>query len=182
MWTPLIAFPRRRRTQAEVAPGCRGGQSAACCSHQETLSDEERLGHFFDRFAFLADRYGQRRQANRPTAETAAHRAQDLAVEPIETQIIDFVELECHPSDVAVHLSLCSYLSEIADPPQQPVGDPRRAPRSPGDFSGAGVIDLSTEQGGGAVHDVLERRRVVEVELSGEAEAVAQGTWQQSSP
>src|SRR5215203_3606441 len=141
MWTPLITLPRCRRTQAEVAPGRRRGQSAARCSHQETLPDKERLGHFFDRLAFLADRDGQRRQANRPTAETAAYRVQDLAVEPIETQFIDFVELECHPSDVAVHLSLCSYLSEIADPQQQPVGDPRRAPRSPGDFSGRSVIN-----------------------------------------
>ena len=88
MWTPAVTRPRWWRTQAEVSPGRRRSQSAARCSHQETLPDEERLGHFFDRLAFLADRDGQRRQAHRPAAETAAHRVQDLAVQPIEPQHI----------------------------------------------------------------------------------------------
>ena len=70
-------------------------------------------------------------------------------------------------------------LGVVADPAQQPVGDPRRAARARGDLGGAVGRGGYAEQPGRAVHDLVELVGVVELEVAGEAEPVAQRAGQQ---
>ena len=53
-----------------------------------------------------------------------AQRLEDRAVEPVQTRPVDLVEVQ----RVAGHLEradpVCPHLRVVADPPQQPVGDP----------------------------------------------------------
>src|SRR6202030_1679357 len=68
-----------------------------------------------------------------------------------------------------------SDLCVIAHAAQYPVGDPGRAPRSPGDLRHRVVVDLDVEEAGRPGHDPLELRLGVEVQAVDGAEAVAQG-------
>ena len=67
-----------------------------------------------------------------------------------------------------------AHLGEIADAPQEPVDDPRRAARAPGDLERALGVDLDLEEPGRARDDLRELRGRIELEACDDAEAVAQ--------
>ena len=78
--------------------------------------------------------------------------------------------------DFAVFL----HLGKIAHPPQQPVGDARRAARAAGDFPRAFRADLKTEDAGRARDDSRQFVDAVEIQPLHDAETVAQGRREQS--
>src|SRR5262245_37569753 len=71
----------RRRVEAEVAEGLRGEEPAARRPLDEPLLDQERLDDVLDRVARLADRGGDRLDADRPAAEAFGDQRQVAAVE-----------------------------------------------------------------------------------------------------
>ena len=71
----------------------------------------------------------------------------------------------------------------VAHPAQQPVGDARGAAAAAGDLGdGPRRSIVEPEQRGGAGEHLLELGVVVELEVRGEAEAVAQRVGQQPGP
>ncbi len=73
-------------------------------------------------------------------------------------------------------------LDEVADAPQQPVGDARGPARALGDLTRPFDVDLDVEDAGGTDDDAGQGVGVVEVEPPHEPEAVAQGTGEQPGP
>src|SRR4051794_28875785 len=71
-------------------------------------------------------------------------------------------------------------MGEVADPPEEPAGNARRAPRASGNLSGALVAQVYAQQSGSAADDLLELFDGVEVEPDRDSEAVAQRCSQQS--
>ena len=71
-------------------------------------------------------------------------------------------------------------LGEVANPLQQPVGDPRRAARALRDHALAGGLDLDLEDRRRAVHDPRQVLGLVVLEALADAEAVAQRRRQQA--
>ena len=121
----------------------------------------------------------------RPTgraAEPAAEDVEDGAVEPVEPELVDLVEVERCVRDLEGDRAVGADLGVVADPAQQPVGDPRRAARPRGDLGRTLRRDGYAEQPGRAVHDPVELGDVVELEVAGEAEPVAQRPGQQPGP
>ena len=159
---------------ARVATRPRGVRARRPDAHQEGLRD------LLDGLALLPHRDGQGGDAHRPAAEAAAQHVEHRPVEPVEAGLVDLVELEGRARHRQGHHTVGAHLGVVADPAQQPVGDARRAPRAGGDLGGALGGQLDPEQAGGAVHDEVELVRLVELEVGGEAEAVAQRAGQQA--
>jgi hypothetical protein len=63
---------------------------------------------------------------------------------------------------------------EIAHPPQQPPGDPRRAPRAFRHLARPVGGHVERQQARGAAHHLLQFRHAVEIEPHRDAETVAQ--------
>ena len=115
--------------------------------------------------ALLADGHRQRGDTHRPAAEAATQGVEDGPVEPVEAQVVDVVEGQRPgrdlPGDDAVGLDL----GVVADPPQQPVGDPGGAPGPTGDLGRPLGRERHIEQRGGAVQDALQLCDLVEVQV-----------------
>ena len=71
-----------------------GGRPTAGGSLDQSLLKEIRLVHILDRVGLLANGYGERREADRTAAELLADRAQDLAIEPVESLVVDLEQIE----------------------------------------------------------------------------------------
>ena len=112
-----------------MLPGGGGGDPAARRPGQEALPDQERLGDLLDGLALLTDRDRQRGEADRAAAEPPAQRVEHGPVEPVEAELVDLVELERGVRDLEGDDAVGADLGVVADPAQQPVGDPRRAAR-----------------------------------------------------
>ena len=75
-----------------------------------------------------------------------------------------------------------AHLGEVAHPAQQAQRDTRRAAAAAGDLGDAVGRDRHLQQAGGAAHDLLHRRQLVEVEAVDRAEAGAQRRGHQRQP
>ena len=60
----------------------------------EAELEQVRLVDVLDRVRLLAERDRERRQADRPAVEALDDRAQQLAVDPLETRLVDVEQLE----------------------------------------------------------------------------------------
>src|SRR6185437_9641163 len=68
---------RRRRAEAQMGPGRRGGDTAAGRACEQAGPDEERLGHLLDGRDLLAHSNRDRADAHRPAPEPAHQGVQD---------------------------------------------------------------------------------------------------------
>ena len=84
--------------------------------------------------------------------------------------------------DLAVDRRRIADQGEIAQPPQQPAGDARRAAGAGRDLVGAVGGHADAEHAGAAGDDQLEFRRGVEIEPDRDAEAVAQRIGEEARP
>ena len=84
--------------------------------------------------------------------------------------------------DVAGDDPVGAHLGIVTDPTEQAVGDPRGAARAGGDLGTALGLGLDPEEAGRAPDDGVELVGLVELQLGGEAEPVAQGPGQQAGP
>ncbi len=94
--------------------------------------------------------------------------------------LVDLEQLEGRAGQVAGHHAVGPHLREVADPPQEAVGDARGAPRAGRDLDAGGLLHLDVEQVGRAPHDALEVGGLVELQVGGEAEPVAQRAGEQT--
>ncbi len=113
-----------------MLPGGRRRDAATRSAGQETEADEEGLGELFDGFALFADGHGERLDADRSPAEALAQSSKDGPVEAVESECVDFIQVERGVGRRLVDDALGSDLGEVADPSQQPVGDTGCATRA----------------------------------------------------
>ena len=104
-----------------------GDHTTAWGSLQEAELEQVRLVDVLDRVGLLAERDGDRGEADRASAELEGDRLEELAVDPLEPSLVDLVELERLPRDVRGDRALVPYLRDVPDAPEDPVGDARRA-------------------------------------------------------
>ncbi len=78
------------------------GHAAARRAHDESLLDEERLDHVFERAALFADGGGDALDADRAAVELLDDREQELAIERVEALRIDFEHVERGVGDGSV--------------------------------------------------------------------------------
>ena len=128
----------------------------------------------------LGDRDRQGREADRAAAELGRDGVEQGAVAAVEPAGVDLEHLQRGGGDVGVDRPGSLHLGEVADPLQQPVGDPRRAARARGDRLRALGVDLDLEDARRALDDLREVRGAVVLEPVADAEAVAQRRGQQA--
>src|SRR5271165_5853643 len=96
--------------------------------------------------------------------------------------LVYFVELKRGPGEIPGDHAVGTDFGVVAHPAQQPVGDPRRPARPGGKLGRALVGERYPEQPGRPADDDLELVRLVEVQVGGEAEPVAERSRQQPGP
>jgi hypothetical protein len=101
-----------------------------------------------------------------PPAEAAAEHVEHGPVEAVEPGFVDLVELQRAAGDVAGDDAVGTDLGVVADPAQQPIGDPRGAPGAGGDLGRSGRLEGYVEQPGRTVHDQVELVGLVELEVA----------------
>src|SRR5688500_11821649 len=84
----------RRWYQAEMFPGARGRHPAPGGAGDQPGAHQERFTALFHGGGLLADRDRQRRDTHRSPAEATHERTEDSSVEPVETELVDVVDLE----------------------------------------------------------------------------------------
>jgi len=70
-------------------------------------------------------------------------------------------------------------LCPVSDAPEKAIGDPWRATRTSSDFADPLLVYRHPQQAGRSAEDRLQVGRVVEIQVSREAEAITKRTWQQ---
>src|SRR6185436_544294 len=133
---------RARWIEPEVAIRLRGRDASAWCALQESVLDEERLVDLLEGARVLADGGGDGADTDRPAVELLDDGLENARVHVVEPELIDLEQLESVGGDFAIDPSARLHLGEVADPPQQPVGDARRAARSLGYLLSAVLIDV----------------------------------------
>ena len=78
------------------------------------------------------------------------HGGKIAPVHGIETAAVDLETGERLIGDLGGDGPVAGHRGEITDPAQEPVGNPGRAPRAAGDFPGAVIGELDTEDAGAA--------------------------------
>jgi hypothetical protein len=146
---------------------------------EEADPDQERLGDLLHGLPLLPHGDGQGGDADGSAPEVPAQHLDDGAVEGVEPQLVDLVQLEAAAGHVVGDHAVGLDLGVVADPAEQPVGDARRAARPRGDLRGALVGQVDAEQAGRAVHDAVEVGGLVVLQPGGEPEPVAQRARQQ---
>ena len=84
---------------------------------------------------------------------------------------IDTEHVESFLGDLARDAAVRANLSKVAGAAQEPVGNARRAPATPGNFFGTGVVHLNVQDFRGAVQDDEQIPGLVEIQPVDDAEA-----------
>src|SRR5207342_1357061 len=169
-----------RQPQVLVGPG--RDHAAARGALEQALLEQVGLEHVLDRVGLLADRDGQGREPDRAAAELGRDRVEQGAVAAIEAAGVDLEHLQGEGGDLGVDRAAIPDLGDVADPLQQPVGDPRRAARALCDRPRPLGVDLDPEDAGRTDDDLAQVLGAVVLEAVREAEAVAQRCGQQAGP
>ena len=119
---------------------------------------------------------------DRSAVEPGEHDLHHRAVEAIEAELVDVVELERRVAPRRGPRRAPCTSAIVAHPTQQPVGDARCAAAAPGDLGERLAVDVEAEQRRRAREHLLEFAVVVELEVRGEPESVAQRVRQQPRP
>src|SRR5829696_7165891 len=166
--------------QPEVLVCPLGQDPAARGALHQTLLEEVGLEDVLDRVGFLADRDGERGEANRSSRELRGHQLEELAIMAVESGPVHLEHLERIRGELRVDLAPVLDLRKVADTAQQPVGHPRGPPGATRDLLRAVRIDLDVEDSRRAQDDLAKIRGLVVLEPVGDAEAVAQRCRQQT--
>src|SRR5687768_2950614 len=112
-----------RRCQAEILVGAGGRDTAARSAIEEPRLNEEGLVDILDGVLLLVNRRGQAVHANRTAVELVDDRAQQVAIDLIESLIIDLEQLQGIRGHGHGNPSLRADLGEVADAAKATVGD-----------------------------------------------------------
>ena len=134
------------------------GDPAARGALEEALHDEEGFVDLLDGGGILAERDGQRAEADRAAGELVDGGFEDALVHFVEAVVVDLEHCEGGDGGGAVDGAVGADLGEVADPAQQGVGDARGAAGAGGDGGGALGSGVDVEQAGGAHDDAAEFR------------------------
>src|SRR5208337_1808722 len=126
--------------------GALRGDAAARRARQEAFLQQVGFVNFLDGVRFLADCGGKAFYTYRAAVELVDYRAENRAVHLVEACRVDFEQLESAERDFARDDRRFVDLREVADAPQQAVGDSRRSARTRRYFSGSFLIDCHLKQ------------------------------------
>ncbi|CDN43722.1 hypothetical protein BN871_DJ_00040 [Paenibacillus sp. P22] len=157
-----------------MAVGRRSDDTPSRSPLQEADLHEIRLVHILDRLAFLADRRCDRVQAYGAAAIVGDHRLQHLVVDPVESERIHRDQRQRLLGELVRNDAVAADLREIANPLEEPVGDPRRSPRAQCDLGGRIADHADLQNLGGAGDDERQLVRAVILQPADDSEAVAQ--------
>ena len=104
--------------------------AAARRALEEAELEQVRLVDVLDRVGLLAERDGERRQADRAALELERDRAQELAVGALEPLAVDLHQRQRLARDLVRDRALVAHLGDVADTTQDAVGDSRCSARA----------------------------------------------------
>lgn len=91
--------------KAQVGPSRRRRHPPPGGSHEQALTDQERLVHVLDGLGGLRHADGQSRQPHRSAAEALAQRTQKRPVDLVEPSLVNTEQLESFSGRGLVHLA-----------------------------------------------------------------------------
>ena len=120
------ALSAGRRDSKMIVGELRGDASAGCAVQKSNL-DEERFVDFLNCIRFFRERCRQRAHSDRPTLILLDDGEQQLAIDLVESMLVDFEHLERGLGSRKVDLPRAAHLGIVADPSQQAIRDARSA-------------------------------------------------------
>jgi hypothetical protein len=135
--------------------------------------NQERFVHILDGLLGLTHADGQCAQTNRPPAELLAEIGKYRTIDFVEPQTIDAEQGQTVVCGCGIDGAVAAHLGEISDSAKKSVGDTRRAPSAPRDFTGTLLVEGNTKDASGAHHDELEFIGVVVIQSGHEPKAIA---------
>src|SRR5664280_3302242 len=144
----------RGRFETEVGVRERGGDTSPRRPHEEALTYQERFGDLLDGLGLLPHGDRQRAQAHRSTAELAADCLQHAPVQPVETELVNLVQLQGLESQRVGHDAVAPHLRHVPYASQEAVRDAWRAPRARRDELCGSAFDRYVEALSRSVDDV----------------------------
>src|SRR5215469_809715 len=108
-----------RRVEAEVAVRAFSRHASAGRPVQKAVLDQKRLVDVFDGVLLFADRGGDAPDADGTAAELVDDRTQQLAVDLVESVLVDFEHLQGRTRDVERDAAVRANLRVVANAPQQ---------------------------------------------------------------
>jgi hypothetical protein len=113
-------------------------------------------------------------EADRAAVEAMDDGVEELSVHDVEPVQVDVEHHQRAVGDRLGDRAVALHVGEVADAPQQPVGDPRRAARAARDLAAPSSSSGDVEQPRRAADDLRQLVGAVELEPRDDAEAVAQ--------
>src|SRR6266550_2970826 len=125
----------------EVGAAERGDRAAAGRPLDEAELQEVRLVHVLDRVRLLAERRREGAEPDRATAVLLRDRPQELAVEPLEPNLVDLEQFQRLPRDGGRDGALMPHLRDVPDAAEDPVAHARRPAGAAGDLAVLVVVE-----------------------------------------
>src|SRR6185369_6248811 len=138
------ALSAGRRDSKMIVGELRGDASAGCAVQKSNL-DEEGFVDFLYCIRFFRERCRQRAHSDRPTLILLDDGEQQLAIDLVESMLVDFEHLERGLGSRKVDLPRAANLGIIADPSQQAIRNAWSATRAAGNFPSAFFVDFDAQ-------------------------------------
>jgi ribulose 1,5-bisphosphate carboxylase large subunit-like protein len=142
---------------------------------QQTLLQQKGLHHSLKGGGIFPQTSRQRVEPNGAAAITVLEQMQQAPVAGIEAAAIHPVQAEGLVHQLGTHLAVAAYCGHITHPPQQAIGNARRAPAAARHLQGSRSIELDLQQAGRPLHDRLQIIEAVKLQPLDQAEAIPQG-------
>ena len=138
------------------------------------MLDQKRFDHIFERAPLFANGRGETVDPHRTPVELIDDGAEKLTIERVETERVDFEQIERGDRDLGGDTAVTAHLGVIARAAQQAIRDTRRTARSLGDPPCAFASQRHTEDGCRSFHDRGQILGAVELEPLHDTEAITQ--------
>ncbi len=130
--------------------------------------------NIFEGPAILTNRSGKGLETNRPPVVDVDDGRQELSIEVVEAETVDLHLFEAPLGGLEGHRLRAEVMCKVANPAQQPIGDPGSAARALGYFSGGIGGNLHREDSRRPRHDLRQMVARVELEAAHNAETITQ--------
>lgn len=117
---------------------------------------------------------GQRLHADGSAGKVLDDHFQDLPVKLVQPQLVNIQPGQRFFGDLQSYFAVAFNLGEVADPPQQAVGDPGGAARAFGDLIAASLVHFDVEELSGVPDDLFDLGRIIIFQPVDDAEPVAE--------